>query len=99
MLARRSTSGIISGEILIDGHAQPQSPCRRIAYIAKEDVHMSTMTVRESLRFSQLLRKSSSSDSQDKLVDIDQIIHRIGLGAYADTVVGAHGRGNAFEFS
>lgn len=56
---------------------------------------MSTMTVRESLRFSASLRHPSARYSRDKLENtVSKIIHQIGLDLCADMVVGKPGKGD-----
>ena len=53
--------GVISGDMLIDGHPQDDSFQRKTGYVQQQDLHFEPSTVRESLTFSALLRQPKTT--------------------------------------
>ena len=60
-LASRVTIGVISGDMLIDGHPRDDSFQRKTGYVQQQDLNLETSTVRESLTFSALLRQPKTT--------------------------------------
>jgi ATP-binding cassette, subfamily G (WHITE), member 2, PDR len=66
---------------------------RKTGYVQQQDLHLSTSTVREALRFSALLRQPKSTPDQEKLDYVEEVIKLLEMEAYADAVVGVLGEG------
>ena len=60
MLAQRKNTGVISGDVLVDGRPLDSDFARGTAYAEQMDVHEGTSTVREAMRFSAYLRDRKS---------------------------------------
>lgn len=87
LAARKDPSGL-SGEVLIDGAPQPPNFKCLSGYVVQDDVVMGTLTVRENLRFSAVLRLPSSISREEKEEKVERIIQELGLGRVADSKVG-----------
>jgi ABC-type multidrug transport system ATPase subunit len=92
-LATRTTMGIITGEMLVDGQQRDQSFQRKTGYVQQQDLHLSTSTVRESLNFSALLRQPRHISRKEKLAYVDEVIKLLDMEDYADAIVGVPGEG------
>ncbi|OCK80389.1 putative multidrug resistance ABC transporter [Lepidopterella palustris CBS 459.81] len=92
-LATRTTMGVISGEMLVDGKHRDESFQRKTGYVQQQDLHLSTSTVREALNFSALLRQPAHISRQEKLDYVDEVIKLLDMAEYADAVVGVPGEG------
>ncbi|OQE34548.1 hypothetical protein PENCOP_c017G05487 [Penicillium coprophilum] len=93
VLATRVTMGVVTGEMLVDGHPTDQSFQRKTGYVQQQDLHLSTSTVREALVFSALLRQPATVSRQEKIDYADEVIKLLGMEAYADAIVGVPGEG------
>ncbi|KAJ5520712.1 hypothetical protein N7463_001165 [Penicillium fimorum] len=93
VLATRVTMGVVTGEMLVDGHATDQSFQRKTGYVQQQDLHLSTSTVREALVFSALLRQPATVSREEKIEYADEVIKLLGMEAYADAIVGVPGEG------
>ncbi|GAD98247.1 ABC transporter [Paecilomyces variotii No. 5] len=93
VLATRVTMGVVSGEMLVDGRPRDQSFQRKTGYVQQQDLHLSTSTVREALRFSAILRQPAHVSRQEKLDYVEEVIKLLGMESYADAVVGVPGEG------
>lgn len=87
LAARKDPSGL-SGEVLIDGAPQPPNFKCLSGYVVQDDVVMGTLTVRENLRFSAVLRLPNSISRQEKEEKVERLIQELGLGKVADSKVG-----------
>ncbi|KAI1388115.1 ABC-2 type transporter-domain-containing protein [Hypoxylon trugodes] len=92
-LADRITMGVITGEMLVDGHLRDNSFQRKTGYVQQQDLHLSTTTVREALNFSALLRQPADVPRAEKLAYVDEVIKLLEMEEYADAVVGVLGEG------
>ncbi|KAK9242212.1 ATP-binding cassette transporter CGR1 [Lipomyces tetrasporus] len=97
VLASRVTMGIVSGDTLVNGSPTDTSFQHRVGYVQQQDLHLSTMTVREALEFSALLRQSAEIPKQEKLDYIDYVIDVLDMQSFADAVVGIPGEGLNIE--
>jgi ABC-type multidrug transport system ATPase subunit len=93
VLADRADVGVISGDVLINGHRRSASFQRNTGYVQQQDVHLPTSTVREALQFSALLRQSATVPKEEKLAYVKEVIQLLEMGEYADAVVGIPGEG------
>ncbi|KAJ2903503.1 ZEB2-regulated ABC transporter 1 [Zalerion maritima] len=92
-LADRTSMGVISGEVLVDGHLRDTSFQRKTGYVQQQDLHLQTTTVREALNFSALLRQPAHVPDAEKLAYVDEVIKLLEMEEYADAVVGVPGEG------
>ena len=92
-LATRTTMGVISGEMLVDGKPRDDSFQRKTGYAQQQDLHLSTSTVREALTFSALLRQPAHIARAEKIEYVEEVIKLLDMTEYADAVVGVPGEG------
>lgn len=98
VIALRKGSGEISGEILLNGFPQEKVSFRRCSgYVEQFDVQSAELTVRETIRFSALLRLEKSNpvyQTPDGLTEhIEFIIKTLELTNEADILVGSEEEG------
>ncbi|KAH6605927.1 hypothetical protein Trco_005080, partial [Trichoderma cornu-damae] len=92
-LAERTSMGVITGEMLVDGQPRDASFQRKTGYVQQQDLHLQTTTVREALNFSALLRQPAHVPREEKLAYVDEVIKLLDMQEYADAVVGVPGEG------
>ncbi|KZF18984.1 ATP-binding cassette transporter ABC1 [Xylona heveae TC161] len=93
VLARRTSVGVVTGDILINGKPTDASFQRRTGYVQQQDVHLETSTVREALRFSALLRQPKTVSKKEKYDHVEDVIRMLQMGDFAESVVGGPGEG------
>ena len=93
MLASRVNIGVVQGDILVDGLPTDSSFQHRVGYVQQQDLHLDTMTVRDALKFSAVLRQSAEISKADKLAYVDEVIDVLEMHAFADAVIGSPGQG------
>ncbi|KAH8590585.1 AtrD, ABC-transporter [Bisporella sp. PMI_857] len=93
VLASRVTMGVVTGEMLVDGHQRDSGFQRKTGYVQQQDLHLATTTVREALNFSALLRQPKSTPYNEKIAYVDEVIKVLEMESYADAVVGVPGEG------
>ncbi|KAF6821985.1 ABC multidrug transporter [Colletotrichum musicola] len=93
VLATRVTMGVISGEMLVNGHPRDHSFQRKTGYVQQQDLHLHTSTVREALNFSALLRQPAQYSREEKLAYVDTVIGLLEMEDYAEAVIGVPGEG------
>ncbi|KAH9966146.1 ABC-2 type transporter-domain-containing protein [Russula dissimulans] len=87
VLAKRKNIGVVSGEILVDGHPTGSDFERSTAYAEQMDVHEGTATVREAMRFSAYLRQPFDVPREEKDAYVEDMIELLELHDVADAVV------------
>lgn len=93
-LSERVTSGVITdGVRMVNGHSLDSSFQRSIGYVQQQDIHLSSSTVREALRFSAYLRQPASVSKEEKNEYVDYVIDLLEMTRYADALVGVAGEG------
>ena len=85
--------GVVTGEMLVDGHTRDQAFQRKTGYVQQQDLHLHTTTVREALCFSAILRQPAHVSRQEKIDYAEEVIKLLGMDSYADAVVGVPGEG------
>ncbi|KAJ6571794.1 putative ABC transporter [Mycena capillaripes] len=93
VLATRTTMGIVSGEMLVNGRQRDQSFQRKTGYVQQQDLHLATSTVREALEFSAILRQHKSIPEAEKLAYVDEVLALMEMESYASAIVGVPGEG------
>ncbi|KAL5042237.1 hypothetical protein BDW71DRAFT_211366 [Aspergillus fruticulosus] len=97
VLANRATTGVVTGEILVDGVPRDASFQHKTGYVQQQDVHIPTCSVREALEFSALLRQPANLSQDEKLSYVEEVIRLLGMEEYADAVIGVAGEGLNIE--
>jgi len=93
VLATRVTTGVITGEVLVDGRQRDSSFQRKTGYVQQQDLHLATSTVREALTFSALLRQPAHIPRKEKIAYVDEVIKLLEMEPYAGAIVGVPGEG------
>ncbi|KAJ5216103.1 uncharacterized protein N7498_002510 [Penicillium cinerascens] len=92
-LAQRINFGVVTGTFLVDGKPLPKSFQRATGFAEQMDIHEPTATVRESLRFSALLRQPKEVPINEKYDYCEKIIDLLEMRPIAGATVGSHGSG------
>lgn len=93
VLASRTTTGVISGDILVGGRARHASFQRQTGFVQQADIHTPTSTVREALRFAAILRQPKTYSRQQKIDYVDHVLQLLEMEEYADAIIGVPGEG------
>ncbi|KAG6007140.1 ZEB2-regulated ABC transporter 1 [Claviceps maximensis] len=92
-LADRTSMGVITGDMFVDGRPRDMSFQRKTGYVQQQDLHLQTTTVREALNFSAILRQPAHVPEEEKLAYVEEVIKLLDMTEYADAVVGVPGEG------
>jgi ABC-type multidrug transport system ATPase subunit len=93
VLAQRTSMGVITGDMLVNGKPLDSSFQRKTGYVQQQDLHMDTATVRESLRFSAMLRQPKNVSKKEKYDYVEDVIKMLNMEDFAEAVVGVPGQG------
>ncbi|CAK7216309.1 hypothetical protein SCUCBS95973_002769 [Sporothrix curviconia] len=93
VLAERTTMGVITGDMFVNGKARGANFQRNTGYVQQQDLHLETATVRESLRFSATLRQPKTVSREEKYAFVEEVIQMLNMEDFADAVVGVLGEG------
>lgn len=93
ILAQRVSTGRISGNFLVDGSPLPKSFQRSTGFAEQNDIHEPTATVRESMRFSALLRQPKEVPKAEKYAYVEKIIDLLEMRDLAGATIGQIGSG------
>lgn len=93
VLANRVSTGVITGNMFVNGHLRDESFQRSTGYCQQQDLHGRTQTVREALRFSAHLRQPQDVPKAEKDEYVEEIIKLLEMEAYSDALVGVTGEG------
>lgn len=85
--------GVITGDMFVNGAPLDSSFQRKTGYVQQQDLHLDTATVRESLRFSAMLRQPKSVSKQEKYEYVEDVIKMLNMEDFAEAVVGVPGEG------
>ncbi|KAJ7649975.1 ABC-2 type transporter-domain-containing protein [Roridomyces roridus] len=90
-LAERTTSGVVTGDIFVNGHPLPRDFRSQTGYVQQMDTHVPTDTVCEALLFSAMLRQPDSVPVEEKVAYVETCLKMCGLEEMADASVGSLG--------
>jgi ATP-binding cassette, subfamily G (WHITE), member 2, PDR len=93
VLAQRTTTGVITGDMLVNGRPLDQSFQRKTGYVQQQDLHLETTTVREALRFSATLRQPKHVSQQEKYDYVEDVIKMLHMEDFSEAIVGNPGEG------
>ncbi|RAL08297.1 ABC drug exporter AtrF [Aspergillus homomorphus CBS 101889] len=88
-LAQRQKMGVVTGDMLVDGHPLGTDFQRGTGFCEQMDLHDNTATIREALEFSALLRQDRNTPRQEKLDYVNQIIDLLELEEIQDAIIGS----------
>ncbi|EXJ60821.1 hypothetical protein A1O7_04974 [Cladophialophora yegresii CBS 114405] len=97
VLAARKNIGVIGGDILVDGVKPGVGFQRGTSYAEQLDVHESTQTVREALRFSADLRQPYEVAREQKYAYVEEVLCLLELENLADAIIGSPESGLSVE--
>ncbi|KAI5290263.1 GTPase-activating protein [Ascosphaera aggregata] len=92
-LAQRTTIGVITGDMLVNGKPLDASFKRKTGYVQQQDLHLQTSTVREALRFSAMLRQPKSVSKEEKYAFVEDVIKMLSMEEFAEAIIGIPGEG------
>ena len=92
-LAQRVTTGVITGDMLVNGGPLDTSFQRKTGYVQQQDLHLETATVREALRFSATLRQPKSISQEEKHAFVEGVIKMLNMEDFSEAIVGNPGEG------
>ena len=81
----------ISGSIEVDGQSRNEWFHKIAAHVPQEDNQIPTLTVRECIMYSAMLRLPWHWDKPTKTSHVDQVLKELGLKKVSDSQVGGHG--------
>ncbi|RKP12959.1 P-loop containing nucleoside triphosphate hydrolase protein [Piptocephalis cylindrospora] len=90
LISGEARLGGTSGQLLINGQEVRGKEVRELAgFVQQDDLIMDTMTVREAVTMSALLRIPPSVSREEKLQKVDEILDLMQLTKAADTIIGS----------
>jgi ATP-binding cassette subfamily G (WHITE) protein 2 (PDR) len=92
-LAKRTSVGVVTGDMFVNGRSLDSSFQRKIGYVQQQDLHLETSTVREALQFSAMLRQPKTISQTCKYLHVERVIEMLDMHEFADAVVGIPGEG------
>lgn len=97
ILARKQKRGIVSGEVLVNGRAIPDSEFKKVmGFVDQEDTLMSTLTVYETVLYSALLRLPREMSFEAKKFRTLETMHELGILGVKDSYIGESGQYASF---
>merc|ERR1712063_68064 len=88
VLAQRKTGGSMSGHIIVDGNFKDKYYNRLVGYVEQSNIFLPTLTVRETLQYSALMRLRATIPHTEKLRRVEETIDQLHLRDVADRMVG-----------
>lgn len=92
-LAQRINFGVVTGDFLVDGRPLPKSFQRATGFAEQMDIHETTATIREALRFSARLRQPQEVPIEEKYEYCERIIDLLEMRDIAGAAIGRVGEG------
>ncbi|KAM9905958.1 hypothetical protein OXX79_001855 [Metschnikowia pulcherrima] len=96
-LAQRIDTGVVTGDVLVDGKPMDTPSLRRTGYVQQQDIHMAESTEREALQFAARMRRPVSVPDAEKMLYVEQVIKVLEMEDYANAIIGAPGSGLNLE--
>ncbi|KAJ5822763.1 CDR ABC transporter [Penicillium robsamsonii] len=88
-LAQRQKMGVVTGDMLVDGHKLGPDFQRGTGFCEQMDLHDNTSTIREAFEFSAILRQPRDVPRQEKIDYVDRIIDLLELEDIQDAIIGS----------
>lgn len=90
-LSQRQKTGVVSGDMLVDGEKLGKAFQRGTGFCEQMDLHDGTATIREALEFSAILRQDKEIPTSEKIEYVDKIIDLLELQSMQDTIISSLG--------
>jgi ATP-binding cassette, subfamily G (WHITE), member 2, SNQ2 len=90
-LSQRQTTGVVTGEMFVDGRPLGPEFQRNTGFCLQGDIHDGTATIREALEFSAILRQPASTPKSEKLAYVDKIVDLLELNDLQDAIISSLG--------
>jgi len=93
LLARKSKTGSVTGDILVNGKKVDNAEYRRVVgFVDQEDTLMGTLTVYETVLYSAMLRLPRDMSLEDKKMRTLETMHELGILGIRDSRIGESGQ-------
>lgn len=93
LLARKSKTGSVTGDILVNGKKVDNAEYRRVVgFVDQEDTLMGTLTVYETVLYSAMLRLPRDMSLEDKTMRTLETMHELGILGIRDSRIGESGQ-------
>ncbi|KAK7943645.1 ABC-2 type transporter-domain-containing protein [Apiospora aurea] len=90
-LAQRQKTGVVAGEMFVDGRPLGPDFQRNTGFCLQGDLHDGTQTIREAIEFSALLRQEASVPRAEKIAYVDKIVDLLELNDLQDAIISSLG--------
>ncbi|KAJ5566849.1 CDR ABC transporter [Penicillium sp. DV-2018c] len=88
-LAQRQKMGVVTGDMLVDGHKLGAEFQRGTGFCEQMDLHDNTATIREAFEFSAILRQPRDVPRQEKIDYVNRILDLLELVDIQDAIIGS----------
>lgn len=93
ILAQKRKRGVVSGSIFVNGVKLSGEQLKSVSgFVDQEDTLLGTLTVRETLMYSALLRLPTTMSLEAKKLRVQQTLEELGISHIADRFIGLPGR-------
>lgn len=93
ILAHKPKNGSVRGDVRLNGARLGDAEIRKMCgFVDQEDMLMGTLTVRETLMYSALLRLPQSMSMEAKRVRVQEVMQELGIDHLADRKIGVPGQ-------
>lgn len=90
-LSQRQKTGVVSGEMFVDGRPLGKEFARNTGFCEQMDLHDGTATIREALEFSAILRQDREVPRSEKIAYVDTVIELLELNDMQDAIISSLG--------
>jgi ABC-type multidrug transport system ATPase subunit/ABC-type multidrug transport system permease subunit len=95
-LSSRKTSGVMTGQILLNGFPKEEATFNRIcAYVEQNDLHNPLATVKEAVELSAKLRLPASTTNEQRQAFVAEVLDLLELTPLSDRMIGLPGNAEA----
>jgi len=88
LIAKRKLTGTWSGEIYINDSPRSSLFSRETAYVLQDDIHISTLTVEETLLYAAWTRLDEGTSIEERQKRVDELLELMGLSHVRNSMVG-----------
>ena len=88
VLAQRKTGGNLKGDIIVNGKLKDRYYNRLVGYVEQTNVFLPTLTVKETLEYSALMRLPIDLPAKERIQRVDDVLDQLSLIHVANSYVG-----------
>ena len=88
VLAQRKTGGKMEGDVIVNANFKDSYYNRLVGYVEQSNIFLPTLTVRETLQYSALMRLKAEIPHAEKLKRVEETIDQLHLRDVSDRLVG-----------